>query len=152
MSAATIWILLGTLCFGVEVISMTLVLVFFGVGAWAAAAAAWLDLTFAPQVLLFITCSLLTLVLLRSRLRRVFSGQARTSRPAPEHLLIGRTGVVTKALHHGETGEISIDGSFWRAVAESDIAEGKPVRVLGHRPGDELVLRVSVAEENTQGQ
>ena len=40
-------------------------------------------------------------------------------------------------------GEVSIDGSFWRAVAETEIHEGRPVRVLGTQPGDALMLRVA---------
>ena len=43
----------------------------------------------------------------------------------------------------GEVGEVSIDGSFWRAVAETEIHEGRPVRVLGTQPGDALMLRVA---------
>ena len=41
-------------------------------------------------------------------------------------------------------GEVSIDGSFWRAVAETEIHEGRPVRVLGTQPGGRYVAQIEI--------
>ena len=80
-------------------------------------------------------------------MRAVFGGRAHRvddqGGHAPTHPLTNRVGTVSKTLRPGEVGEVSIDGSFWRAVAETEIHEGRPVRVLGTQPGDALMLRVA---------
>ncbi|MGE9984665.1 NfeD family protein [Desulfovibrio sp. SGI.169] len=155
MSAPLLWFLLGLVFLFVELMAPTLVLIFFSAGAWVTACAALLDIPPDWQLVLFILVSLLTLLLLRRHLRAVFGGRARRAADAdadaqgghaPDHPLTGRVGVVSKTLRPGEVGEVSIDGSFWRAVAETEIHAGRAVRVLGARPGDALLLRVDAAE------
>jgi membrane protein implicated in regulation of membrane protease activity len=150
MTAPVLWFLLGVAFLGIEVLSMTLVLIFFAAGAWAAAGAAWCGAHFAWQIAVFILCSLLTLCFLRRRLRTVFSGQARAAVTEGGHPLANRQGTVSKTIRPGAVGEICVGGSFWRAVADSPIHEGRPVRVLGGVPGDDLVLRVTGAKETPE--
>ncbi|MDD4700937.1 MAG: NfeD family protein [Desulfovibrio sp.] len=152
MNAPLLWFIVGVAFFLAELMTPAMVLLFFGVGAWASALAALLGMDLSWQIITFICISLLTLLVLRSRLRAVFGGRSR--RVASEncdgrdeehcapHPLTGRQGTVSKSLHPGEVGEVSIDGSFWRAVAPQHIAEGSPVRVLGAEADDALVLRV----------
>ena len=84
MNAPLLWFLLGLFFLFVELLAPTLVLVFFGAGAWVTACAALLGLPPAWQLVLFILVSLLTLLLLRRHLRsraaRVWS--ARRCAPA----------------------------------------------------------------------
>ncbi len=153
MSAPLLWFLLGLAFLAAELATPTLVLLFFGAGAWAAACSALLGLAVSTQVEVFILVSLLTLMLLRRHVRAVFHGRARQAEDAdgahdpdgeaaPPHPLTGRTGVVSKALRPGAVGEVRVDGSFWRAMAAAPLAAGSPVRVTGSQPGDTLVLRV----------
>ena len=146
MTAPVLWFLLGVVFLGIEVLSMTLVLIFFATGAWAAAGAAWCGAHFAWQIAVFILCSLLTLCFLRRRLHTVFSGQSRAAVTELGHPLADRQGTVSKIIRPVAVGEICVGGSFSRAVADSPIHEGTPVRVLGCVSGDELVLRVAEAE------
>jgi membrane protein implicated in regulation of membrane protease activity len=150
MTASVLWFLLGVAFLGIEVLSMTLVLIFFAAGAWAAAGAAWCGANFVWQIAVFMLCSLLTLCFLRRRLRTVFSGQTRAAAPEGGHPLADRQGTVSKAIRPGVVGEICVGGSFWRAVADSPIHEETPVRVLGCVAGDELVLRVARAEKTSE--
>ncbi|MDR2055859.1 MAG: NfeD family protein [Desulfovibrio sp.] len=150
MTVPVLWFLLGVAFLGIEVLSMTLVLIFFAAGAWAAAGAAWCGAHFVWQIAVFMLFSLLTLYLLRRRLRAVFSGQTRAAAAESGHPLADRQGAVSKTIRPGAVGEICVGGSFWRAVADSPIHEGTPVRVLGCVPGDELVLRVARAEETPE--
>lgn len=150
MSAPLLWFLLGLAFLLVELAAPTLVLIFFSAGAWVTACAALLGLPPAWQLVLFILVSLLTLLVLRRHLRAVFGGRAHRAADAdaqgghaPGHPLTGRVGLVSKALRPGEVGEVSIDGSFWRAVADEEIHAGRAVRVLGTRPDDALLLRVA---------
>ncbi|MDR2744994.1 MAG: NfeD family protein [Desulfovibrio sp.] len=150
MTAPVLWFLLGVAFLGVEVLSMTLVLIFFAAGAWAAAGAAWCGAHFVWQIVVFMLCSLLTLYFLRRRLRAVFSGQTRAAAAESGHPLTNRQGTVSRIIRPGAVGEICVGGSFWRAVADSPIHEGTPVRVLGGMPGDELVVRVTRTEKTPE--
>ena len=156
MNAPLLWFLLGLAFLLVELMAPTLVLIFFGAGAWVTACAALLDLPLNWQFVLFILVSLLTLLLLRRHLRAVFGGRAHRvddqGAHAPSHPLTERVGVVSKTLRPGEVGEVSIDGSFWRAVAETEIHAGRAVRVLGTQPGDALLLRVTPSEDPSGGE
>ena len=157
MNAPLLWFIVGVAFFVAELMTPAMVLLFFGVGAWASALAALLGMTLAWQIVAFICISLLTLLFLRRRLRTVFGGRSSRNPSAnydgqdcdgqdytqcATHPLTGRQGVVSKTLRPGEMGEISIDGSFWRATAHEHLAAGSPVLVLGADPGNALVLRV----------
>lgn len=157
VSVPLIWFVLGSVLLLAELMTPALVLLFFGVGAWAAACAALLGLNLSWQLMVFILVSLLTLLVLRRRLRAVFGGRSHKAGTSDAngdggqplaHPLTGRQGVVSKALHPGQVGEVSIDGSFWRAVADTQIDRNRPVRVLGTLPADGLVLRVAAVEES----
>lgn len=153
MSPSLLWFLLGIGFLLAELMTPAMVLLFFGVGAWAAAGVALLGFSIGWQLTAFMTVSLLTLIFLCRQLRAVFSGRSHkaameNSQPQA-HPLSGRQGIVSKTLRPGEVGEVSIDGSFWRAVAQSEIRLGRPVRVLGTLPADALVLRVAPVEDNT---
>lgn len=153
MSLPLLWFLLGLGFLAVELANPTMVLIFFGIGAWITAGAALTGLPPGWQAALFIATSLLALRLLRRRFRHVFGGRAEAARDArdyggcgetpPPHPLAGHTGVVSKAIRPGERGEVRIDGSFWRATAQAPIPEGRGVRVLGGSPEDALLLRVA---------
>lgn len=153
MNPSLLWFLLGIAFLLAELMTPTTVLLFFGVGAWAAAAAALLGLATGWQLAVFMVVSLLTLIFLRRHLRAIFGGRshkaAMENSQAQAHPLSGRQGIVSKTLYPGEVGEVSIDGSFWRAVAPSEIREGRPVRVLGTLPSDALVLRVAPVDDKT---
>lgn len=152
MNAPLLWFILGAAFFVAELMTPAMVLLFFGVGSWAAALAALMGLGLAWQLITFIGLSLLTLLFLRQRLRAVFGGRAHRvptgncngngEESCTPHPLAGRQGVVSKALHPGKVGEVSIDGSFWRATAPEKLVEGSPVRVQGADPADALVLHV----------
>ncbi|WP_165078613.1 MULTISPECIES: NfeD family protein [unclassified Desulfovibrio] len=161
MSLPLTWFLLGVAFLAVELVNPTLVLGFFGIGAWVTACAALLGLATAWQIVLFIVASLLALRLLRRRFRHVFGGRAEaatdphdyggTGDAAPPHPLAGHTGRVSKPVRPDGRGEVRIDGSFWRAVAPVYIPEGREVRVLGAMPEDSLVLRVEPLTRDDSG-
>lgn len=142
MGMTLIWFFIGIGFLLVELAFPALVVMFFGLGAWAAAIPAALGGTLKLQLAVFIGVSLASLLLLRRYAKSVFGGRARTARAGAPHPLAGQQGVASKDLHPGEVGEVSIGGSFWRAVADVHLSEGAAVRVLGTLPDDELVLHV----------
>lgn len=74
MSAPLLWFLLGLAFLLIELMAPTLVLIFFGAGAWVTACVALLGLSLNWQLVTFIFVSLFTLLFLRRHLRAVFGG------------------------------------------------------------------------------
>ena len=156
MNPALVWFLLGLTFLGVELMAPHLVLIFFGAGAWIAALIALMGGGLIWQLSGFIIFSIASLLLLRRHLAGVFGGKTHETCSAadghaPEHPLTGRLGIAPRAFHPGEVGEVQVDGSFWRATAETTIPEG-PVRVLGVLPENVLILRVAALGDNSSSQ
>lgn len=153
MSAPVLWFMAGVALFGCELISPLFMLMFFGLGAWAAGAAALLGADTAMAFGVFSVVSVGSLLLLRRTLVRVFSGR---SRVAPEvgdgsHFLhTGKTGVLTRPVGPGLTGEMTFEGSYWRVTCEQALPEGTEVRIVGHQPNDEITLRVEPTQPVSQ--
>lgn len=147
MAVAGIWFVVGMVLFVVELLSPFFIMFFFGLGAWAAGAAALLTDDLAVPVLVFGVASVVFLLTLRRILVRTFRGRTKfSSDKAAEglpSLHAGKTATVTRAIVPGGVGEISVGGSFWRAVASVTVPEGEQVRVMGHVPDDELTLEVA---------
>lgn len=142
MSMTLIWFFIGLGFLLAELAFPALVVIFFGAGAWITMAPAALGWSLKAQIIIFIVVSLVSLLLLRRYVKSVFSGHALTPRKEAAHPLTGQQGIVSKELRPGLVGEVSIGGSFWRAVADMPLPEGTAVRVLGTVSGDELILRV----------
>ncbi len=137
-----IWFLAGTGFALLELAFPALVVIFFALGAYGAALATLWGATFKTALVLFIVLSLTSLVLLRRHLRAVFGGRSRRAAEAEAHPMIGGRGRVTRALGPDAPGEVSVGGSFWRAVADEPLEPGRSIRVLGAASGNDLVLRV----------
>lgn len=156
MSAALLWFLLGLTFLGVELAAPHLVLMFFGLGAWAAALADLGSLGLNVQIVVFIAVSLLSLVLLRRHMRSVFAGRfvengGEGAENGAPHPLAGRKGRVSRATAPDRPGEVEIDGSFWRALSEAPLEPGTEIRVQGTDRGDAMLLRVASLEAEIEG-
>ncbi len=142
MSMTILWVVVGVLCAVVEIAMPHMVLIFFSLGGWAAAAAAAFGLALEWQIGIFIALSILSLLLLRRHVKGIFSGRAKAGEDEGAHPMTGRTGIVSRALTPFAPGEITIGGSFWRAASSKPIDHGERVRVLGALPDDALTLHV----------
>ena len=111
--------LVALLIFAVaEGITVSLVSVWFIVGALVAMIAAALGAPVWLQVMLFLVVSIALLALLRPFVRRI-------SKPRPEATNadrhIGRTALVTEEIDNlRQTGAVRLDGVVWTARSESD--------------------------------
>lgn len=152
MSASTLWVVAGAVFMLTELFSPLCVMLFFGFGCWAAALASYLGADLTVCLAVFSVASVGSLLGLRKTLLNVFAGRSRhtepdeaseAARPFPYR---DRRGQVTQRITGDNQGEISLGGSFWRAVAthadQQTLEVGTWVRVIGHAPDDELVLRV----------
>lgn len=140
-TAQVIWTIVGAAFLVAELALPGFVLLFFALGAFAAAFAAG-GLGLGGQFAVFIAASLAGMALLRRMFLRVFQG--RTHSPAPEgggdggldDIGAGKAAVATRAMGPGRPGEIKFRGSFWRAWADQDIAEGRDVVIVGPAEND----------------
>ena len=140
VSPILIWFLLGVAFFVIELALPGFVLFFLGIGAWCAAAVlAVLHVPLTAQLLIFIACSLLSLILLRSRLKSIFSGKSSEEADSVTMNSAPATGVVTDAIIPPADGRVKYGGSFWRAAADEPIAEGAVVLIVEKK---DLIIKV----------
>ena len=149
MSPSLIWFCVGIACFAMEIFTPNFVLMFFGVGALASALFSLFTHNTVTELIIFSIVSVASLLLLRSRMlglwgrTRTASGQDSSPGGQPgQSGQIGRTGTVSKAIPAGGEGEVSLGGSYWRAFSDESLPEGAPVRVTGHAPDNEILLKV----------
>lgn len=154
MNAGVIWFLVGGAFFLSELFSPMFILFFFGIGAWSAGITSLFTDSMPVMLIVFCGMSVVTLVLLRTSLVRIFTGRTRLAKESDESVSMhtDKLCTVSRAIQPPHPGEVSLGGSYWRAVAEHPIPEGATVRVLGHVTGDELTLRVVPEEERSQQQ
>ena len=150
MSPAVIWFVVGMGCFVAEILTPHFVLMFFGLGALAAALFSLFAHDIVMELIVFSAVSLTSLPLLRSRMLgglwgRARSASARDADPGGQpgqSGQIGRTGVVSRDIPADGVGEVALGGSYWRAVAGEALPAGLDIRVIGHVPDNEILLRV----------
>jgi len=128
------WVVLGIVLVLLELAVPTFFLVWFGVGAIVVgiALAAFPSLSFAWQVLLWITCSVAFIGLWF----RVFKpGMHKTSAGTSRGEVIGEIGLVTREIRPYGRGQVRfqkplLGDDLWEAIADAEIKVGERVRVL----------------------
>jgi len=123
ISPVLAWFLVGIACYVVELVLPGFIIFFFGIGAWCVALVlAMTDVSLTAQLVIFLACSLVTLILLRAWLRSVFLGGAVEEEDSVNVDPAPATGIVTEAIVPPAEGRVKYGGSFWRAVADESIA------------------------------
>jgi len=129
MSPVIVWAVIGIVLIIIELMSLTFVFAFFGIGALIAAVTAWIGLTpeLSSQLVVFSTSSLLMMLILRKTAKKLFFGSHDVP---PEYK--GQKVKVVKAIPSGSEGAISYRGSEWIAFSESSeaIREGSTVEIV----------------------
>jgi membrane protein implicated in regulation of membrane protease activity len=134
-----LWFLFGSLLIIVELALPGILLVFFGVGAWVTALTTWIGLTpgLPAQNIVFCSCSLVLLFLLRNRLKTIFVGNTTNDKIEDEY-----TGKEVLALSDisDSHGKVEIKGTEWNARSESLIPSASLV-IVERREGLTLHVR-----------
>ncbi len=125
-----IWILVGFLLLGLELLSTTLHLAFFGIGALLVgfAVALGLDVPLWAELIMF-TASSVALLLFRQPVLRLFkTGQE------DRHIddMVGETAVVREEIAGNALGKAELRGSLWtvRNIDEHPLTPGQRCRVV----------------------
>lgn len=144
LSPALIWFLVGVVFLVSELFVPGFILIFFAAGSWITAVFVWVfGVGLTAQIILFIIASLLLLFTLRKIGLRTFRGE--TLEKTDNQTLdakIGKTAEVTQKISPHSPGEIKVMGSFWRAVADTEIEAGTSVIVESQESEDGLTFRV----------
>jgi membrane protein implicated in regulation of membrane protease activity len=139
-----IWFLAGIAVMLAELVVPGFVILFFGVGCWGAAAAAFLAPgAYSAQVLVFLIVSVASLLTLRKVAMRVFVGGSE----GPEsddlgNVPIGARITLDQDLEAGRTGRVRFRGTLWDAVAEERIPAGSEAEITGVDKGNRACLKL----------
>ncbi|HQP29770.1 MAG TPA: NfeD family protein [Deltaproteobacteria bacterium] len=137
-----LWFLAGVVLLIAELFAPTLVLMFFGFGAWIVAVVyLMLEVSLAWQLALFAASSLILLALLRKRLKPLFKGYTTSRQKAGQDLddFLGRDATVIETIEPGKPGKIECSGVAWTAESETKLEVGTHVRVTS-RSGLKLIV------------
>jgi membrane protein implicated in regulation of membrane protease activity len=131
LSPVLIWFLLGIAFFVIELALPGFIIFFLGIGAWCVAMLlAVINVSLNTQMIVFLSSSLITLILLRSWLRSIFHGNASEETDSVNVDSASATGVVTEAIAPPAAGRVKYGGSFWQAVADEPIPADTVVEVV----------------------
>lgn len=139
------WVVLAVFFFLVEIFTAGFVLLCFGIGALGAALAAFLGVSLAWQLVVFIAATIAAVVLARPFADRI-------SRPGVQQIagdrMIGKWGVILQTVDPMEgTGMVRVESERWRAesTANVQLEVGEVVRVVGV---DGVRLQVEASQED----
>ncbi|MGL4484188.1 MAG: NfeD family protein [Anaerovoracaceae bacterium] len=130
VTCAIVWLALAVLFGIIEAFTMGLVTIWFTVGAVAAAITTFFNGSILIQVIVFVVVSVLALVITRPLAKKHLHNKTINTNVDD---IIGKTGVVTKAIKPYSQGEVKIYGLTWTAVTrnnEQEIKEKEIVKVL----------------------
>jgi membrane-bound serine protease (ClpP class) len=144
-----LWFLLGLALIFLEFVVPGVILVFFGIGAWAAAATTHFGLTasFQSQLLVFAVTSILLLVVLRKWIKGKFYGHVGDVQDQTKNLdeFSGQSVVVLQdVIPNKMEGAVEFKGARWRAVSDEHIKNGEMAIITGV---DGITLKVRKKEE-----
>lgn len=135
------WALIGIGLLILEIVTPGFLVLFFGVGALSAMIPAVLGLGLAWQLGVFALVSILSLILFRPFLVRLYGRHE--PMPTGIQALVGRRVVLRNTIAAGaQYGEVNVDGDVWRAQVEGGarLESGSQAEIVGHE-GIILVLR-----------
>ncbi len=125
-----VWAVIAIVCLILELSSGDFFIICFSIGAVFSLISAVLGLNIYWQILVFAIFSLLSVLFVRPVALR-YLHKNDPNKLSNADALMGRTGRVTEEIKADASGYVQIDGDLWKAVSESNIAEGTTVRVVG---------------------
>jgi membrane protein implicated in regulation of membrane protease activity len=138
-----IWCLIALFFVFAEFFIPGLVIVFFAIGAFFAAAAQWYygDLSINVQLTIFLVSSVLSLAVLRRFASQVFLGR-KEGEPDPMKNIdsfVGDEAIAAETFNPGERGRVEFHGTTWSAVSQVPVEKGQVLSITGQ---ENLVLYV----------
>ncbi len=133
LEAWSLWLLIGVLCIGAELIIPGLVIIFFGFGAILTSVFSlipFINNIFWLQLLVFLACSILSLVILRKKFTNIFKGSIFCPNKESDSP-VSAYAEVLEDISDKKEGRIKYNGTTWNAISTSDtIKAGERVKVV----------------------
>lgn len=140
LSLPQIWLIVGLLMLVAELVSVSLVFVFFAIGAFITSLLGAMGIVTEPdaQILVFSGVSVLSLVLLRKQAKAIF---ARKGKHLEYNEFAGETGMVIKEIPAEGEGKIFYRGAEWIAISNhSNTIEAGSKVVIRSTAGIKLIV------------
>ncbi len=132
-TAGLMWLIMGGICFVLEMILPGFVLFFFGLGSWITALSCWLfPVSLNTQLSVFLISSLVSLFSLRRFIQNRFRGDESIEEEGVS-VAIGEKALVLEDIIPPQEGKISYAGTQWRARAGAAIEKGNTVFIVGQK-------------------
>ena len=142
-----LWLIIGMVLIVAEIFTLGFVLFWFGLGALAAAVAAYFGLGLGVQFITFAGVSISLTAMSRTIFARYLPHSEGTAMKTGMDSLPGKVGTVVSS-SHGALGEsaVKVFGSTWTAFpieGDPDLKEGEKVEVVEVRGSSIFVKRVT---------
>jgi membrane protein implicated in regulation of membrane protease activity len=139
-----LWFVIGLVLALLEFAAPGVILVFFGMGAWVAAATTYAGLTdsVGSQLLVFSASSIALLASLRKWIKGKFYGHVAEVQDLNVNLdeFTGKDVLVLEDVVPGKSsGAVEFKGAKWKAVSEEQIMKGEEAVIAGN---DGITLRI----------
>lgn len=121
------WLIVIIICSFLEVITVSLVSVWFIASAIVALIASLFTDSLLIQMGIFVLLGVFLLFTTRKPLQRMVDNRREKTNLDRIYDMIG---IVTEDIKKYETGVVKIDGKEWTAIADTDIKNGSKVKVL----------------------
>ncbi len=121
------WLILSVVLLFVEILTVGLTTIWFGIGACFAALASYLGADIIWQWVIFIVVSVFCLFLVRPIFKRLWARREKTRTNVDS--VPGKTGVVKEKIRKHHPGRVSVNGIDWlaKSVEDEEIKEGTEV-------------------------
>ena len=124
----------------IELITVTLVTIWFAIGAIAAVITTFFTDSIVIQSIVFVVVSVLSLIITKPLVKKFKKFEIT---PTNSDRVIGKIGEVTKKISPNKYGEVKVFDSVWTAKSEDSIEEGEKVKVLSIEGVKLIVMKES---------
>lgn len=128
-----IWFIVGLALLLTELFAPSLVLMFFGLGAWIVTVLYLLfKISFPTQLIVFAASSIVLLVFLRKKLKPVFLGYVSSEQDSGQNIddFFGKEAVVVIRIEPNKPGKVEFKGVAWDAVSDESIDVDSRVKII----------------------
>ncbi len=134
-----IWFLAGLLLFILEFLVPGVIIMFFGIGAWCVVIVLLVfNLSFGIQLLIFLTTSIISILLLRKKIMTRWFSKITDENPDEE--FVGRQAEALEAFGLDKYGKVAFKGTSWDGECSEPVQPGDKLRII-RRDGLRLIVK-----------
>ncbi|WP_432708517.1 NfeD family protein [Pedobacter sp.] len=133
LNSSVVWFGIGLVFLLLEFVLPGFILFFFGIGAWIVAILTlFIDVSLNVQLLVFLSSSLITVLLFRNWVKNKFDINKKSPQSLEEEY-IGKFAVAETTIKPGHNGKVEFRGTSWEASSDDYIEPGEQVLITETR-------------------